>query len=46
MFGTDFPIQSYGDSIEPVELLGLSAEEKQMIYHQNAARILGLKEGK
>ncbi|MDO8669492.1 MAG: amidohydrolase family protein [Candidatus Buchananbacteria bacterium] len=44
MFGTDFPIQSYNDSIELVESLGLSANEKKMVYFKNAARLLGLKE--
>lgn len=44
MFGTDFPIQSYSDSMELVESLGLSVEEKKMIYYQNAANLLGLKE--
>ena len=42
MFGTDFPIQSYSDSIELVESLGLSASEKVMIYQSNATQLLKL----
>lgn len=45
MFGTDFPIQSYSDSLELVESLGLSEDEKKLIYHHNAAKLLKLEEG-
>jgi len=40
MFGTDFPIQSYEDTIQFVESLQLSDEVKQKIYWQNAERYL------
>ena len=36
MFGTDFPIQSYKDSLELVEMLDLSRNEKRKILYMNA----------
>ncbi|MFC1623033.1 amidohydrolase family protein [Patescibacteria group bacterium] len=42
MFGTDFPIQSHKDSIEIIESLKLSQEEKERIYFKNAQKILKL----
>lgn len=44
LFGTDFPIQSYNDSIELIESLGLTNTEKAMIYYHNAIKFLELKE--
>lgn len=45
IFGSDFPIQSYMDSIELVLELGLAKEVEDKIFHNNAAKILNLKEG-
>lgn len=42
MFGTDFPIQSYADSIDLIEALSLSNEEKEKIYWRNAGRVLNI----
>ncbi|MFC1598458.1 amidohydrolase family protein [Patescibacteria group bacterium] len=42
MFGTDFPIQSYQDSIDLVKALDLSAEDEAKIFYQNAAKVLNL----
>ncbi|MBT5022517.1 amidohydrolase [Candidatus Woesearchaeota archaeon] len=42
MFGTDFPIQSYKDSIELIKLLNLSSENEEKIFYGNAARLLKL----
>ncbi|MFZ4648511.1 MAG: amidohydrolase family protein [Patescibacteria group bacterium] len=36
MFGTDFPIQSYLDSIELVEMLEIEDERKENIFYKNA----------
>lgn len=44
MFATDYPIQSYKDSIALVEALGLNAEEKEKLYCRNAIKTLNLKE--
>ncbi|MEK7511577.1 MAG: amidohydrolase family protein [Patescibacteria group bacterium] len=43
MFATDFPIQSYADSVDLIEALGLSNEEKEKIYWRNASRVLNIK---
>jgi hypothetical protein len=42
MFGTDFPIQSYQNTIELVESLGLNEDQKQKIYFENAQRVFNL----
>ncbi len=42
MFATDFPIQSYADSIDLVIRLGLSPAEEEMIFSGNAQRLLRL----
>ena len=39
MFGTDFPIQSYEDSIFMIENLQLTQREKDKIFYQNAKAI-------
>ena len=44
MFGTDFPIQSYEDSISLIESLNLTAAEKDQLYYANAAKLLKLRE--
>ncbi|PIR94162.1 hypothetical protein COT97_02965 [Candidatus Falkowbacteria bacterium CG10_big_fil_rev_8_21_14_0_10_39_11] len=41
MFGTDFPIQSYDDSVWLVEHLNLTPVEKANIYCFNAEKVLG-----
>lgn len=45
LFGTDFPVQSYEDSIYFVEqgLQGFSEAEKQDVYYNNAMRLLKLR---
>jgi predicted TIM-barrel fold metal-dependent hydrolase len=40
MFATDFPIQSYQDTLELVRALGLKPAEEKMLLCQNAERIL------
>jgi len=45
LFGTDFPIQSYGDSVELVKALGLSGAEEAKIFRENARDLLGLRHG-
>ena len=40
MFATDFPIQSYPDSIEMIEALGLPSEDEEKIFSQNAVQII------
>jgi len=40
MFGTDFPIQSYFDSIQLVESLGLNEYNSEKIYSGNALKII------
>ncbi len=42
MFGTDFPIQSYEDSVLLIKKLGLAKHEQDKIYYQNAKRIFKL----
>lgn len=45
MFGSDFPIQSYEDSVTLVRSLGLTKEVEDKIFHQNAATLLKLEGG-
>jgi len=42
MFGTDFPIQSYKDSLELVNSLNLEKSSKEKILYKNAKNILAL----
>ena len=42
MFGTDFPIQSYEDSIDLTCRLGLTKGDEEKIFWKNAARVLNL----
>lgn len=42
MFGTDFPIQSYADSVALIENLGLDNDTKRKIYYDNAHILLKL----
>ena len=44
MFRTDFPIQSYADSIELVKSLRLPPQDEYKIFYQNAAFVLGIDE--
>jgi len=43
LFASDFPIQSYEDSIELIKKLSISLDEKEMIFSKNALRILNAK---
>jgi hypothetical protein len=40
LFGTDFPIQSYKESIALIDGLNLSPAEKKKIFYQNAIKLL------
>ena len=42
LFGTDFPVQTHEDSILLIEesMKTYSDQDKQDVYHDNAARIL------
>jgi hypothetical protein len=42
MFGTDFPIQSYQDSIDLVRRLRLRSEDEEKLFFDNAAFVLHL----
>lgn len=42
MFGTDFPIQSYQDSIDLIKALGLSQADEEKIFWRNAKKILNI----
>jgi len=43
LFGTDFPIQSYQDTLELVEALKIKAELRGKILYQNSLKLLNLK---
>lgn len=40
LFGTDFPIQSYKDSIELVQSLSITEADKDLIFYKNATNVL------
>ncbi len=40
LFGTDFPIQSYKDSIELVQSLSITEKDKDLIFYKNALNFL------
>lgn len=42
LFATDFPIQSHADSIALVKALGLTHDEEQKIFFENAKKLLKL----
>jgi len=42
MFATDFPIQSYQDSFDIIELMSLSQADRGKVLYYNAAKLLGL----
>jgi predicted TIM-barrel fold metal-dependent hydrolase len=42
MFGSDFPIQSFKDTIELVESLGLDQDAKEKIFWRNANKVYRL----
>ena len=44
VFGTDFPMHNQKYTIERFLELGLSVEENRKIFHENAHRLLGIKE--
>ncbi len=43
LFGTDFPMWSVGEEIARLEALGLTDQEKQKIYYQNAVSLFSIK---
>lgn len=45
MFASDFPIQSYEDSVGIVKSLKLTEEEEKKIFYKNAEKLLNLREG-
>ena len=42
LFGTDSPWNSGTDSAELIEAAGLSSEQRELVFHKNAERILHL----
>ena len=40
LYGTDFPWGNIADTVKMIENLGLTAEEKEKIYHKNAEKLL------
>lgn len=44
LFATDFPVQTHADSVDFVEngMKDFSEKEKQMVYYENAAKLLGI----
>ena len=42
LFGSDFPIQSFKDSIELIERSKFTSEEKDKIYYNNAQQLLNI----
>ena len=46
VFGDDFPMWDHGAEIRELLSLGLTEEEYQKIFSENAKQILGLSEGK
>ncbi len=42
MFGTDFPIQSYQDSLALIKMLRLNQEDEQKVFWKNANRLFNL----
>jgi aminocarboxymuconate-semialdehyde decarboxylase len=44
MYGSDYPCWSPEEALKHLDALALSAEEQQKIFHDNARRILGLRD--
>ncbi len=42
LFGTDFPLRLHQGQIDLVRSLPISDEEKEMIFHKNAEKLLGI----
>ena len=42
LFGTDYPMWDIATELKRMTKLGLSKEEKELIYHANAERLLGI----
>ena len=42
VFGTDFPMWNIKDELQRFEMLGLTEEEKNKIYYQNACTLFGI----
>jgi aminocarboxymuconate-semialdehyde decarboxylase len=43
MYGSDYPCWSPEEALGHLDTLGLSAEDQQKIFYENARRILGLR---
>ena len=41
LFGTDYPMWRVEDELARMETLGLTEEEKELVFYQNAARLFG-----
>ena len=44
LFGTDWPVYTPSETISAVRQLGLTKAEEKLIFHDNAARLFGLKD--
>jgi aminocarboxymuconate-semialdehyde decarboxylase len=44
MYGSDYPCWSPKEALKHLDTLGLSAEDRQKVFHDNARRILGLRD--
>jgi len=42
LFASDCPWCSAGETVKLIERVGLTDEEKEMIYHKNAETLLGI----
>jgi predicted TIM-barrel fold metal-dependent hydrolase len=42
MFGSDYPLWNTGYAFEQMEAIGLSENEKKLIYSENAKKVFGL----
>ena len=42
LFGSDWPVDTPAVAVDAVRRLGLTAEEQQRVFHDNAAELLGL----
>jgi aminocarboxymuconate-semialdehyde decarboxylase len=44
MYGSDYPCWSPEEALKHLDALGLSADDQQKIFYENARRILGLRD--
>ena len=42
LFGSDWPVDTPVVAVDAVRRLGLTADEQQRVFHDNAAKLLGL----